>query len=247
MKLRLIACEVLYREMCAVVAESPHTCDMEFLPKGLHDLGVEKMRPRIQERIDAVEVGRYDAILLGYGLCNNGLVGIAARHTKLVIPKAHDCITLFMGNRKQYREFFDAHPGTYYRTTGWIERCDSEGAGDQTVSQKLGLFLKYEELVEKYGEENAQYIMETMGSGTANYDTLAFIGMGLKCEESFRQRAMQEAREKGWKFEELKGSLVLFRKLIDGGWDDDFVVVQPGECVKPCYNDAIMRSEKCGK
>ena len=38
-RLKLIACEVLYREMCDAVARSPHQVDVEFLPKGLHDLG----------------------------------------------------------------------------------------------------------------------------------------------------------------------------------------------------------------
>ena len=57
----------------------------------------------------------------------------------LVIPRAHDCIALFMGSRQRYREYFDAHPGTYYRTSGWIERDDATSAGEETVSQRLGL------------------------------------------------------------------------------------------------------------
>lgn len=241
MRLKLLVCEVLYRETCSLVAESPHTCEVEFMPKGLHDLGVDKMRPRIQERIDAVEAGKYDAILLGYGLCNNGLVGITSRHTKLVIPKAHDCITLFLGGRAKYREFFESHTGTYYRTTGWIERCDSSGAGDQTVSQKLGLFLQYEELVRKYGEENAQYIVETMGTGTANYDTLAFIRMGLDCEAPFIEQARKEAEEKKWKFEEVGGSLELMRKFVNAVWDADFLVIEPGQSIAASYNDDVMK------
>ncbi|HZU27462.1 MAG TPA: hypothetical protein VFA04_18180, partial [Bryobacteraceae bacterium] len=62
MRLKLISCEVLLREMCAVVARSPHQIDPEFLPKGLHDLAGTRMRDRIQDRIDATESGRYDAI-----------------------------------------------------------------------------------------------------------------------------------------------------------------------------------------
>lgn len=47
MKLRLISCEVLYREMCDAVARSPHRVDVEFLPKGWHDLGGKRMAERI--------------------------------------------------------------------------------------------------------------------------------------------------------------------------------------------------------
>ena len=40
---------------------------------------------------------RKPLILLGYGLCGNGLDGLSARHTRLVLPRAHDCIGLLMG------------------------------------------------------------------------------------------------------------------------------------------------------
>ena len=244
MRLKLICCEVLYREICHVVANSPHTVDVEFLPKGLHDFGVEKMAPRLQEQIDALPAGAYDAILLGYGLCNNGVVGLKCGHTRLVIPRAHDCIALFMGSRKKYKEYFNAHPGTYYLTTGWIERNDDSGASDETVSQRLGLSMQYEELVEKYGQENADYIRDTMGDATANYDRLAFIEMGLKCEDPFQRKAEEEAKKKGWTFEVFKGSLELLRRLVDGEWDTDFLILTPGTVIGASHDDEIIRQKK---
>lgn len=242
MRLKLICCEVMFREVSFLVANSPHICDMVFLPKGLHDLGVEKMRPRLQEQIDSIPEGRCDAILLGYGLCNNGVAGLTARSTRIVVPRAHDCITLFLGSRHKYREMFDAHPGTYYRTTGWIERGDGENIDDMTISRKLGLQLKYDELVEKYGEDNARYVMETMGDLTANYDRVVFIKMGLDCERHFEQMAKSDAKEKGLKFEEVDGSMVILRKLLNGEWDDDFLVVQPGESIQASHDDRVIKA-----
>ncbi len=242
MKLKLIVCEVMLREVCLLAAESPHTCDLEFLPKGLHDLGVERMRPKLQERIDAVPSGRYDAIVLVYGLCNNGLAGLCSPHTRLVAPRAHDCIALFMGGRDKHREYFNRHPGVYYRTTGWMERDDSECDGEQSVSQKLGLFLTRAELVRQYGEENAAYIMETMGDGTVHYDRLAFIRMGLACEARFEALACREAEEKGWAFEIIEGSLGLLRKLIYGEWDEDTLVVEPGLAIQPSHDEKVVKA-----
>ena len=54
-RLKLISCEIFYREMCAAVARSPHQVDIEFLPKGLHDIGSAKMSARLQEAVDAVD------------------------------------------------------------------------------------------------------------------------------------------------------------------------------------------------
>ena len=117
MRLKLISCEIFYREMCAAVARSPHRIDIEFLPKGLHDIGSKKMLERLQEAVDHVE--NYDAVLLGYALCNNGLAGLTARSLPLVLPRAHDCITLFLGSKERYLEYFSDHPGVYPADTGF--------------------------------------------------------------------------------------------------------------------------------
>ena len=84
MRLKLISCEVLYREMCAAVARSPHQVDIELLPKGLHDLGCPAMSARLQEAADGVDGTRYEAVLLGYALCGNGLHGLRASRLPLV-------------------------------------------------------------------------------------------------------------------------------------------------------------------
>ena len=243
MRVKLICCEIFFREVCALLADSPNTCDEQFLPKGLHDLGADRMLPRLQEAVDAVDPARYEAILMGYALCNNGLAGLEARRLPLIVPKSHDCIGVFMGDRQSYREYFDAHPGTYYRTSGWTERNDASGAGEETVPQKLGLFLKYDELVAKYGEENAAYIMETMGDATAHYDRMTFIRMGLPCDDRFAAMAREDAARQGWTYEEIGGSLGVLRKLIDGPWDDDsLLTVRPGERIAASHDDGVIRA-----
>jgi hypothetical protein len=248
MKLQVLCCEVFFREVCALAANSPHTIDVAFLPKGLHDLGVERMVPRLQEQIDARSGARsgegYDAIVLVYGLCNNGIVGLEARDTRLVLARAHDCITLFMGDRQRYLDYFHAHPGTYYRTTGWLEHADSTGAGEETVSQKLGMAMRYEELVQKYGEDNAQYIREMLGDWTQNYNRLTYIHMGLECEAPFREMARREAEERGWTFDEVQGSMTLLRKAIHGEWDEDFLIVEPGQRVVATHDDGIIAARE---
>jgi len=242
MRLKLLCCEIFCREVCQLVAESPNTIDVEFLPKGLHDLGSERMVARLQERIDAVPAGVHEAVLLGYALCNNGIVGLRARAARLVIPRGHDCIAVFLGDRRKYLDYFNAHPGTYYRTTGWCEREDASTVGEATVQQKLGLNFRYQELVEKFGEDNANYIMATMGDFTANYNRVAYISMGLACEEPFRRRAVKEAEDKGWTYDEIEGSMELLRKLIDGTWDEDFLLVEPGHTVAASHDEGVIRA-----
>ncbi|MEJ5368667.1 MAG: DUF1638 domain-containing protein [Bryobacteraceae bacterium] len=241
MKLRLISCEVLFREMCDAVARSPHQVDAEFLPKGWHDLGGKRMAELIQERIDAVPAGAYDAILLGYGLCGNGLDGIRARHTLLVLPRAHDCIALLMGGRARYQEFFEEFPGTFYRSTGWLER----GKGlKQLTHGTTGMDVSLEKLIEKYGEENGRYLYAELTRYRSAYQRLVYIETGLEPDGRFEEEARWEAAEHGWEFRKIRGSLELFRRLVNGAWGgEDFLLVQPGERVRATYDDAVVRIE----
>src|SRR5579872_1600125 len=146
MRLKLISCEVFYREFNTVVARSPHTIDAEYLPKGLHDIGTKGMSECLQEKINGVDAS-YDAILMGYGLCNNGIVGLSSPHTKIVVPRAHDCITLFLGSKERYMDYFENNPGVFFQTTGWIERGEASGELSQlTVGKKLKTQQSFAEL-----------------------------------------------------------------------------------------------------
>ena len=244
LRLKLISCEIFFREMCASVARSPHFVDIEFLPKGLHDIGSQKMLDRVQEVVDRVQNG-YDAILLGYGLCNNGLAGLKARTMPVVLPRAHDCITLFMGSKDKYIEYFNSHPGVYFKTTGWIERAESGGELCQlSVQNKLGIDMSYEQLVAKYGEDNARYLFEELGF-SKNYGQFTFIEMGVEPDNQFEQHTRNLAEERGWKFEKLQGDLSMIQRLVDGTWDEkEFLVIPPGWHVSARYDEGIVTAEE---
>jgi hypothetical protein len=238
MRLKLISCEVIFREMCHAVSRSPHQIDVEFLPKGLHDLGGAKMREELQRQIDAVSASDYDAILLGYALCGNGIAGLEARAIPLVAPRAHDCIALLMGSRDRYAEYFSDNPGTYFRSTGWLER----GKGLlQLVQDQTGTGLTLADLTEKYGEENARYLFEELTRYKSNYRKLAYIETGIEPDSRFVHEAQAEAGEKGWEFEVVTGSLDLFRRLANGEWDSrDFLVVPPGSRIAARYDHDVI-------
>jgi len=241
MRLKLISCEIFYREMCAVVARSPNQVDVEFLPKGLHDIGAAGMLARVQEAVDRVDATCYQAVLLGYGLCNNGISGLTARAIPVIVPRAHDCITLFFGSRARYLEYFHSRPGTYFKTTGWIERGKDAGELRQlSVSHQLGMDQTYEELVAKYGEDNAQYLWETLCDTLRNYKQLTFIEMGVEPDKRFETQTREEAADRGWAYEKVRGDMSLIERLINGPWDEDFLVLQPGRRVVSRANDAII-------
>lgn len=250
----LIACEVAHRECCYAAAVSRNIIDLHFLSQGLHDLESRSMCEQIQRAIDAAREARYKAILLGFGLCNCGLVGVQARGIPLVLPRAHDCITLFMGSREAYQKHFEENKGTYYLTTGWVER-DQENledtmGRDDNMLRKMGLDKSYEEYVAIYGEEYARMIMGTL-TGLEHYQKMQHIDMGLAAEAEQRVigHARAEAARRGWGHETMKGRMDLFLDLVNGDpvehpWDPErFLVVQPGQTIRQAYDERIVRAE----
>lgn len=241
MKFKVLACDIMKRELSAVAPRSPHELDIEFLTRDGHHNNPESNRPALQAALDAVPQG-YDAILLGFAYCNCLLKGICARHTRVVVPRAHDCITFFMGSRRAYTDVFTSYPGTYFYTGGWLDRGDTSQI-PQTLPSIPGLKERtYAEMVERYGEDNAQYLMETLGGWRKHYRTGALIRLPTEDAAPLRKQVQSICAENSWEFLEVDGSLSLFEKWVSGQWDDDFLVVEPNQCIGPTHDDKVMEA-----
>jgi len=213
MRRHLIACEVFKDEFEAV---APPELIRIYLPQGLHRTP-GKMPAAIQEVLDGIDP-QVDIIILGYGLCSNGVVGLKSQTASLVIPRAHDCIALLLGSRQRYEEEVAACPGTYYITTGWARY----GTTSLTAYKN--------EYLPKYGEEDARYIA---GELLKHYTRVALINHGAGDMKIGRAHAREFAETFGMTYVEIPGSLDYLRRLVQGPWDDDFVLVERGGSLSP--------------
>ena len=247
---KIIACEIAFRELSYAAARSPNLIDTEFLTQGYHDIPATG-QAEIQKRIDAVPAAKDDAILLGYGLCSSILTGLTTAHTPLVIPRAHDCITFFLGSKERYRAFFDAHPGTYYYTSGWLECVRRRGEASlqqgttfMPSNVQAAADATYRQWVEKYGEEQANYLRETMGNWAATYNHGTLIDFDFTRPLKLREQVQAICARQGWQYEEAAGDLGLFQRWLDGQWDpQDFLVVPPRHKVVTTFDDGIIGAE----
>jgi hypothetical protein len=242
MRIRVIACEVLFREISHAASLSPHQVDVEFLEKGLHDYGGAAMRKELQFRIDSTDPVKYDAVAMGYALCGNGLHGLRASRLPLVAPRAHDCIALLMGGRERYEEFFNANPGTYFSSTGWLERGKSLAP---LARVRTGIDVGLQALIDKYGEDNGTYLYAELNQYQASYRQFVYIETGLEADKRFENEARTEADKRGWEYSKLRGDLRLIRMLLNAEWDPkDFLVVQPGQRIVARYDADVIHAER---
>ncbi len=241
-RLKIIACGVFERELERLAESSPNEVDLHLLDAGLH-AAPDQLRFRAQEAIDeAAREGGYDAVCFAYGLCGRGMAGLVARDAPLVLPRAHDCIALFLGSARAYREQFSRHPGTFYFTTGWYEK---KAHPEQMRIRAACRFDPtthpgFEELSERFGADNARHIVEFMESWRRNYRRAALIDHGYATDEQREvTRALAEAA--GWDYELIEGSLNLLEDLATGRWDDErFLVVTPGQMVAATNDERIL-------
>jgi hypothetical protein len=239
-RIRVIACEVLFREVCLCAARARSILDLTFLRRGLHS-NPDTLREQVQAAIDQSDEQQCQAVALAYGLCSNGVAGLRARGVPLVIPRAHDCITFLLGSKEEYARRFSQRPGTYYYSGGWIERRADHVP--RSPEDGAGLDLPFEELVAKYGQDNAEYLWEVQSSWVKHYSHAAHILMQLGDEETFRAYTQQEAQEHGWQYDEITGDLSLLQALLDGEWDQDrFLTVPPGHQVVVSVGPEIIAS-----
>ena len=241
MKFFAISCEVFARECDRAAAISPHDVTISLQPFGLHSQP-DDLRAGIQEEIDKASGGKFDYILLAYGLCSRGTADLVIHDTPIVIPRAHDCITLLLGSRERYRQEFEAHPGTYYYSSGWIERREGEvNQGMIVIVSDQEAEDRFREYVEKFGEDNAQYLIEQERLWLSHYDRAVFLDTGLGDKEYYRRFTRQVAESHGWFYEEIPGDTRLIDRLLGGVWDEkEFLIVQPGQRTVEDINAGII-------
>lgn len=209
MRLAVIACQTVEAELRPLL---PAGTEYRVLEQGLHRTP-DILRESLQREIDSIDA---DEILLGYGLCGNGVAGLSSRCTRLVVPRVDDCIALLLGSFERYREEFEREPGTYWFSLGWIEHS-------------MDPFKEYKRCLEKYDEETARWVAREMMKG---YKRMALIDTGACPIAQLRDYARQFADFFELEYAEMAGTDDLLRALVSPErLDHQFVVVEPGQSI----------------
>jgi hypothetical protein len=224
---------VLEDEIRHFAALSPAVMHVEIIEQGLHN-DPPRLRQRLQQAVDHIEdVTDADAIALGYGLCSRGVEGVVTRRCRLVVTRAHDCITLLLGSRRRYAQYVATHPGTYWYSPGWNRHHVPPGPDRY---EKLR-----DEYVRKYGPDNAEFLLETETHWMKTYNRAAYVDLTVAATDADVQYTRDCAAWLGWSFDQVRGDPALLRALLSGSWnDEEFLVLEPGQRLRMTADERVI-------
>ena len=244
MHLKMLCCKIMEREVSQLAAGCRNVVDVTMIRQQLHDKP-ENLNRFLQAEIDEIEAGThlysnpaaFDAILLGYALCSRTVVGLHSRRIPLVIPRAHDCVTLLMGDRHAFLAYYMQNAGTFYYWPGAAEQMDFYD--EDRYRRSYAFYLnRY-----RGDERKAKKAVDKEKSLFDRYGKIAYIDWASLPFPEYEEELRRCAAGRGWAFEKIPGHDTLLRDLLDGNWSEDrFLVVQPGQTVVPSYDEGVIRA-----
>ncbi|MCC5839690.1 MAG: DUF1638 domain-containing protein [Opitutales bacterium] len=231
----VIACDVFAEELRLLGGEHPPWRVLELLEMGLHDRP-DELRREIQNTIHRLEndpcVG---TVLLLYGLCGNGLVGVRPGRARLVLPRAHDCISILLGGCEQHSKVLAGEPGTYFYSPGWIREKRVPGPDREAHLRK--------HYGERFGDdpEIIEDLLEADREAFSHHNRAAYVDLFPNDEAEAYSRACAHCM--GWRFERLRGDPALLRGLFAKEWDPArYLLVEPGQAITLAHDGTLVQA-----
>ena len=231
----VITCAVLELEVEHYAQHAPGLVKLVKLEQGLHN-EPDKLRARLQEAVTEVEDQcNVDAVVLGYGLCSRGVEGVVTKRCRLVVPRAHDCITLLLGSKERYAKYAAENPGTYWYSPGWNKHHIPPGP-----ERYHRLRSKY---VAQYGEDNADFLMESEQHWFQTYERATYVHLTVGATAEDKDYTRRCADWLKWQYDEQQGDPRLIHELLRGPWNaDDFLVLEPGQTLRMTADERVIEA-----
>lgn len=211
MKTVIIACHTIADELNNLINETGCTYPILWIQSGLHN-SPELLKKHLQEELD--HLSNVDQVLLAFGYCGNALLDLTPPSYKMIFPRVDDCISLLLGSSRIRKEISGAM-GTYFLTKGWLEN-------------ERNIWFEYQETVKRHGKARTDQIYKLL---LKHYVRLGIIETGAYQLESILETTHAIAETLELKHEVIPGTLNYLKKLLTGPWDEEFVIINPGETV----------------
>jgi hypothetical protein len=204
----IIACHTIADEVNLAISTTGVSHPVCWTDSKLH-AKPENLREHVQSVLN--RISNVETVLLAFGYCGAGLVGVKSDGARLVLPKVEDCISLVLGSEERRRQHSVA-TASYYLTRGWIE-------SEKNIADEWAYAIR------RFGMERGRKLMRSM---LKHYRQLTLIDTGAYDITSYQARTKILAEDLNLINRTVDGSQRLLEKLLVGPWDDEFLVIEPG-------------------
>lgn len=216
MKRKIISCAIFKPYIELIETQNNLFFDVEYLDIKQHDKP-KQLNALLQEKIN--ESKAVDEILLLYGLCGNAILNLVANDIPVRILKVHDCAMVLSGTRERYKKLFSNNLSQAYA-------CASYNSLDSYHNYKVS--LEYLRLVDQYGQENADYVLETLYRPKS--DTIFYFNYHLKEDEKEIKKYDQD------KLIIMDGQLTMLKDVLLNKDYKDSELLKTNEYIDPIYD-----------
>lgn len=207
----VVACRTISDELNMAIRETGCNYPVLWVDSGLH-VYPDSLRDHLQKELN--RIGNVDLVLLAFGYCGNSLLGLTPPAYRMIFPRVDDCITLLLGSKERRNEISD-EMGTYFLTKGWLD-------------YEKNIWVEYQESIKRYGKVKTDRIYKML---LEHYKRLGIIETGAYELESFLERTKNIAKDLKLKHHVIPGTTRYLKKLLTGPWDEEFILINPGETV----------------
>lgn len=211
----IIACENLKDEIEYILNDLKISSNVIYIESQLHNIP-KKLNERLQSEID--KYINVDSILLLFGLCGNGLIGLKSKNANIICPKVDDCISLYLGGVEKRKKLHKSI-ATYFFTKRYIEN-------------ELSIYNEMQIMKQKYGEKKTNKIYKSLFQ---KYEYIRTINTGTYEVDDILDKIDEMCEIFGLKYESVNADLSLFYKAFDENYDKNFIVIPKNEEIKLEY------------
>ncbi len=208
----ILACSA----MSLHVAAAQKTMKTDFpvieVDSSLHE-NPSKMRQKIIETLEQMEKS-IDTVLAAMGFCGGSWEDIAT-DKRIVIPRVDDCITLLLHT-----------DDTWYPN---LKQCGHLYLRDDIEGKFSPKSIK-KNLCSQYGDSEGSFVFRTWFGSYTNADIID-TGAYDCHSEAYMLEAMENADLMEATLDYVPGSNLILEKLVSGRWDQQFLVIEPGNTV----------------
>lgn len=224
MKLALISCMIFSREVNYLISKSENIIHSFWLEKNLHDFP-DELQSNIQYTINLIEAVNernlenkpFDAIILGYGLCSNGIIGLSSKSLPIIAPKCVDCMALFLGSNQKYTYLTHTYKQISWYNKAWIE--NSFVPSTETVEIDDDLTLNNTMSIDD--------ILHAELEALNNKKHAIFIKSKIFDDSEQQSFIEKTAKYFKWEFIKVDGDMSYFMALLNSKWDNRLFLTCP--------------------